>query len=496
MSKRVTHDGWFMSNNCFFRSCNGFFLGLLSYWIVPYATAKALHPISYTEAVKLALSNNPGFKGDKTNIESAEATIIEKRGSSLPKLNFEMNAARSNNPLNVFGYKLSQGNASFADFGAAQFTGPDSLYTRPSALNQPGYYSNLDTGFNLLIPLYSGGKKTARIREARDLLEAAHHGNSAARIKLAYDILLAYEGVLASKEVISIAKEGAAVAAHFLNTTQKLKQQSIVLESDVLLAESYLQSAKTSIEAARIERQNHVDEFRMLLGLPESNVVPGVAVHFSGQKRSVDFLIKAALVNNPNLQEMQSTLKASADNIKAVKSANLPQINLQLRHDWNGDTLGSGYPSNLIGLQMNWLLFSAGEQSGIEKKAIAQFKQAGYQIDDTANRIKITLVQAVRAEQLAEIQYKTHLINAMKAQKAVHFLTSRYGRGIVPLGQLLEGQMRLNDARNQRVLSHYNKIVAHGRVLMLTNELIKPVVPSSRHKIIVMKDVGVSAHGK
>ncbi|MFA6302837.1 MAG: TolC family protein [Legionella sp.] len=478
------------------RTCNFFFIGLIIFLAIPEAIAKPIYTISYSEAVKLALSNNPGFKSNRANIEAAQGAIIETRGSAFPKLNLEMNAARSNNPLNVFGYKLSQGNVSFADFGAAQFTGPDSLYTVPTALNQPGYYSNLDTAFNLLVPIYSGGEKKARLIEARALLESAQHGNSAARSKLAYDILLAYEGVLASESVIAVTKKSVSAAGRFLDTTRKLTQQSLALESDVLLAESYLQSSETSVEAARMEWENHVDEFRTLIGLPESSLVPGKSVHFTDKNRSVSQLIRSALVNNPNLHEMKSNLKASAANIKAVKSANLPRINLQLRHDWNGETLGSGYPSNLIGLQMNWLLFSAGERSGIEQKAVAQFKKAGYQIDDAMNLIKVTLNKAIRADKLAEIQYKTHLINANKARKGVDLLSARYGRGLVPLGQLLEAQMRLNDARHQLILSEYNKKAAHGRLLMLTNELIKPFASSPKVKVIALKDVGVLNNGK
>ena len=73
---------------------------------------------------------------------------------------------------------------------------------------------------------------------------------------------------------------------------------------------------------------------------------------------------------------------------------------------------------------------------------------------------------------------------------------SRYGRGLVPLGQLLEAQMRLNDARHQLILSQYNKKAAHGRLLMLTNELIKPFTPAPKTKVVALKDIGVLKNGK
>ena len=468
-------------------------IGLVNLLIIPATSAKSLHPITYFEAVRIAITNNPALKSNKTNIEAAKATIIEKRGAALPKLNLEFNAARSNNPLNVFAYRLSQGNVSFADFGFAQFTGPGSLYTMPSALNQPGYYSNLDTAFNLLVPLYSGGEKTARLREAKDLLEAAYHGNKAAQNKLAYDILVAYEGVLAAQAVIKVTQQGVEAATRFLELTRRLKQQSLVLENDVLLAESYLLSSQTSVEAARMEWQNHVDEFRTLIGMPESNLVPAKEVYFAEKKPTIASLINTAIANNPNLREMKSERKASAANLKAVRSANLPHINLQLRHDWNGENLGSGYPSNLIGLQLNWLLFSGGERSGVEQKAVAHFKQIGYQIDDTTNQIKTSINQAIRADKLAHLQYETYQTNAARARKGVEILVERYGRGLVPLGQLLEAQMQLNDARHQFILSGYNKKIARGHVLLLTNNLVKPQIPPAECKLLAFNNAGVMA---
>lgn len=133
-------------------------LGLCQLLASFLASAERVKPISYIEAVRLSLSSNPRIGASQAQIESARAAIIETRGAGLPKLGLEMNAARSDNPLNVFSYKLSQGNVSFADFGLGQFTGPGSINVRPQALDSPGYYSNYNAGFKLIVPIYSGVK--------------------------------------------------------------------------------------------------------------------------------------------------------------------------------------------------------------------------------------------------------------------------------------------------------------------------------------------------
>lgn len=123
---------------------------------------------------------------------------------------------------------------------------------------------------------------------------------------------------------------------------------------------------------------------------------------------------------------------------------------------------------------MDWELFSAGERRGSIQKAIANMKEISFQLEDAVNNLKLALKQVLRAENLANIQYKTNQANAKQAKLVVGQLVKRYGRGLVPLGQLLESQMKLSEAKNQSIQSQYHQLLARGRLLMLTNELIPP----------------------
>ncbi|MCW8418500.1 TolC family protein [Fluoribacter dumoffii] len=448
-----------------------FFIGLSLILVTSITKAEVSRPISYFEAVRLSLSSNPRIGASKAQIESAQAAITETRGAGLPKMGFEMNAARSDNPLNVFGYKLSQGNATFADFGFAQFTGPNSLYIKPQALDAPGYYSNYNTAFKLVVPIYSGGETVARLKNTNALLRAAQEGDEAARMQLAYDILQAYEGTLAANKMVFVAKKNVEAASSYLKLTKALFKQSLVIESDILLADSYLRTAKTFLVATQAEYQNHLDEFRSLVGHGIA-YTPKSPVNFPATKKSLTELMQDVLVHNAQLRTIKSTIEAGQANIDVAKAANKPQVNLQLRQDWNGNTLGAGYPSNLIAVGVNWELFSSGEHTGATKKAIANVKQATFQLEDTANSLRLSLIQAKRAEQLADIQYQSYRANANQAKEVIGHLSKRFGRGLVPLGQLLESQIKLTQSQNQCIQSQYNQVLARGRMLMLTNKLI------------------------
>lgn len=269
-----------------------------------------------------------------------------------------------------------------------------------------------------------------------------------------------------------VAQENVDAAASYLKTTKALFNQSLVIESDLLFADTYLRTAKTYLVATQAESQNQLDAFRSLIGHQESTYTPKGSVNFPATKKSIADLTRDALIHNAQLRVIKSTIEAGLANIDAVNSANKPQVNLQLRQDWNGNTISAGLPSNLIALGVNWELFSSGERSGATKKAIADVKQATFQLEDAANGLRLSLIQAQRAEQLAIVQYQTNRANATQAKEVVGHLVKRYGRGLVPLGQLLESQIKLTEAKNQCIQSKYNEVLARGRLLLLTNKLI------------------------
>lgn len=436
--------------------------------------------INFADAVHLAMNANPRIKASQATIEAANASIIETRGEGLLKLNLKINAARSDNPLNVFGYKLSQGNASFKDFGFAQFTGLNSINTTPTALDNPGYYNNFNTGIVINMPLYTGGKNSAELRRDESLLLAAQHGDQQAKSELSYDVLQAYEGVHTATQLMMIAKKEIKAANSFVRLTRSLSQQAIVIQSDVLLAETYRRSADTTFKAALAERNNQLDAFRILIGKPDSHFVPGVSVDLYSTKQSSEVLEQGALLSNSQLLSLKSRINAYRAGIHSADAAQWPQVNLQLRHDWNANTPALSGTSNTAMLEVNWELFSSGAHYGASKHAVAEYKKSLADYESVSNNIRLSLIQALRAMQTAEIQLKSSNLSTRQLVKVVRLLTKRYGLGVANLSQLLDSQSRLDSARIQQVMARYNLILAQARLLMLMNKL-NPDISSSKH---------------
>ena len=441
--------------------------------------AHSAQPISYSKAMQLAFRHNPQIHSKQASIESALGALKQANSMSWPQLGLEVTGASSDNPMNVFGYKLSQGNASFADFGANQYTGPNTLYTKPNALNHPGYYSNLDTAFKLTAPIYSGGKIRAQQTQTRALLLAAQHGNEQAKNQLAYELYASYEGFLTANQLIKVAEKQVARATEFLKTTNALKKQSITLDSDVLMAEYYLNNSSLGLSNAKMQADNELDSFRTLIGNPNSAHVPSQHIPLVIKMTNSTSLTTQVMNNNASIKELCARLDAEKATIAASQALYKPQINLQLRHDWNGNTFGAGLPSDTIALGANWTLFSAGERAGAVQSAIANSKKIQFELEEQRNQLKLRLKQVLRNE--VQLRYELQLSQQMaqKEESIIQKLKQRFGRGLVPLSALLESQMKLTQSKAQELQALHRLRLNQAYLLMLTNQLIPRAMKSA-----------------
>ncbi|MDE3209014.1 MAG: TolC family protein, partial [Pseudomonadota bacterium] len=235
-------------------------------------------PINFNSALALALKSNPSQAGSLARIEEAAAALQTTNAIKRPHLNLEENAARSNNPLTVLGYHLTQQRATFSDFGLGSYSGPSTLDIVPAQLNHPGYAQNFDTGLVITLPLYSGGRNRALIHQAQAMLKAAKEGNIDARNLLTYDLLKAYAGVHTARSSLETAEHASTAAQNEVYSAHQLFRQGLVTQSDILLTESKLSQDQANVKRARSILNNEIDTFRTLLGKPSSHLIPGIPV--------------------------------------------------------------------------------------------------------------------------------------------------------------------------------------------------------------------------
>jgi outer membrane protein len=126
--------------------------------------AAAAGPLSLDEAIRHALSQNPELRAADRQAQAADARADAAKGALLPQIGVRYLMRRSDNPLDAFADKLNTRTVDPAtDFTAA-------------ALNNPDTSTLHATQLSVEIPLYTGGRLMAGVREAGAYAAAARFG--------------------------------------------------------------------------------------------------------------------------------------------------------------------------------------------------------------------------------------------------------------------------------------------------------------------------------
>ena len=89
--------------------------------IIAAQTLLFSYTTGFEDAVKQALKNNKELKAKQFDVEKSKKDVEEAKSYKLGKLEFNENISNTNHAGYVFGTKLAQRRATFADFGFDQF---------------------------------------------------------------------------------------------------------------------------------------------------------------------------------------------------------------------------------------------------------------------------------------------------------------------------------------------------------------------------------------
>ncbi|MEA3371267.1 MAG: TolC family protein [Campylobacterota bacterium] len=133
-------------------------LAMFSLALCLNASEITLSSLTLNEAINILQRQNLEIQAAKLDVEVAKEDANTVSGMNWGKLDFEQNIARSNDAGNVFGFKLTSREASFGDFGFAEFdnTNPDILNVQPNDLNYPDDRNFFQSKLKYEVPLFTG----------------------------------------------------------------------------------------------------------------------------------------------------------------------------------------------------------------------------------------------------------------------------------------------------------------------------------------------------
>ncbi len=442
-------------------------VGVLALGMVQTAQAEKL---DLRQCIAQALAQNPSLMASASRIEQAQAAIDRSKSSYLPKISTSITASRSNDPLNVFGMKLMQQNATFNDLGLAEYTGNGQI--APQKLNSPGDYSNVNTRIQAEMPVYTGGQIDAYVRQAQGLLAAAQAGDVAARQQLMFMVFQAYEGVNMAGSFVEVAEQGVKAAESFVKTAENLTNQGVMVKSELLTARVHLANVEVQRSQAQNQQAVALEQLKVLMGmaldapltLAQGRSIADIAVDVATAKQR-------ALANNPQLRALRMQTESSGAAVDAAKSAYLPTVGVMARQDWNDSSVALNHSSYTIAGVMNWTISDFGVTRASVDMARSTQAELAAQLRHQEQELNFKVSEAYKKMTEAKQRAQSLAINVEQADEAQRLVRQRHEGGVATITEVLVSETQLLKAKADLISARHDVSTQSAMVRLLMGDL-------------------------
>ena len=407
--------------------------GLLVLTLVPIFSLKAqsiTKTLGLEEAVQVAIQNNKQVIIAQTDASIAKSQFNQTDAIWLPQINLSHTAYSTNNPLNVFGFKLQQAGVQQADFN-------------PALLNNPSAYSNYATQFAVQQPIVN--MDAVYMRKAAKMqigVYEAQAERTAEAIKM--QVVQAYLMLEFSYQYEKVAKEGLSTIQAIYKFTKDRFSQGMMQKSDLLNVEVQVKAALLQNSQAKSQIENVSDQLSLLMGTEKGVVYTTTAYQLSVQKDASG----ATISNRSDIRALNAALKSYDLAIKSTKLSWAPKLNGFANYNINDKSMTiDGAKSYIAGVQFSWDIFKGNqvknktktqslEKLKVQEQLNSQIEQASSEINKT-NRAIIDANNKIEQGQIA----------VQQAQESLRIIQNRYEQGLVSTNDVLLAQNQLSQQK-------------------------------------------------
>lgn len=398
------------------------------------------------QAVDAALAANSSVKLAKLDEQIASAQYKQTDAIFLPQVGFSYAALGSNNPLNVFGFKLQQKSVTAADFN-------------PALLNNPGSIADFTTKIEIQQPLINLDALYQRKAAAKQM-EVYGYKTQRTRQYLAFETQSAFLQLQLAYDALAVAEEALVTMQSVRRHTNNYFEQGLLQKSDLLNVDVQVSSVKTNIAKAKSNIRNASDMLSMLMGNASGATYKPVADAPSLPQATAATLPQ----NRADFLAMQKAIEASNLMIVQQQKSWLPRLNAFGSYQLNDrKPLGFSADAYLAGVQLTWNIFKGNsvknaiatqtlERQKMEANLSAQKEQAQLEINKTQRSLGDAFYEVSMQEQAVQ-----------QATEALSILRNRFDQGLVNTTDVLTASTQLSEKKfglaqakfNQRLTAAY-----------------------------------------
>jgi len=393
--------------------------------------------VTLEQAVQSALQQNPAFRTSQDDADAARARLKQVQAAWYPRFDFHQDFTRGNNPVYVFGTKLTQRQFTTADFAL-------------NKLNTPTPFDNFQTRFDGQWRLFDSGQTIFHQRAAKKLVTTADLQTEQARQDLILEVVRAYYGIRVLQENEKAAEAAVQTAEATAQRMAAMHQAGTVVDSDLLSAKVFVAQMKDRQIRAQNDLATAEMQLARLMGLPvESHLqLAGNLNEPNGLSKSLQEWTQTALAERPALRAAQLQETAVDDERKAAKAEFGPTIALFGTTERNAMTMAGPSGTNwTAGARLDFNLFAGGATKARLAEATAHANKAKHNVEWFRSGVTLEVRKAFLDAEAAAQRATAARDAADQAKESLRIVENRYEAGLTTITELLRAQTAQLDAR-------------------------------------------------
>jgi cobalt-zinc-cadmium efflux system outer membrane protein len=387
---------------------------LVTFAVVAFAQAQMPQRLSLSEAIALALKQNPLLVAARQRIEAAKGKRVSAKALPNPSLAIVPFGTISDNP-----FLLEQ------------------TFELPS-------------------------KRSFRVKASENEFAATLADYRAAELDVLFAVKVAYIDLQAALAVQRLTEE----AVELASTLYDLAQKQYAIGTVPLVHVTRTDIERRRVEQELVQAQSEVAVKQVALNValgqdPSTPVLPTDELSYQPLTVSLEELKELALKQRPEVSSAQSRLTAQRFAVKSAQAQRLPDLFVLTRFGESERTLSFIAPRLGIGITLPFLDF--GRIRGEVKAAKAQVAEQEALLEQTKRVVLADVETAVKkliAAQTVVERYRQHIIPA--AEDLLKRVKEAYAEGGSTLLEIIDAQQTWRTVRKEFVeaIANYQKALA------------------------------------
>lgn len=430
--------------------------------------------LGISEAIQIALRESPVVRGAAEEVKAALGRLEAARAEARPW-------------VSVNGFASGGSNGNIVSSPAA--TQPQMIMGLPR-----GAFA--DGNLMLMVPLYSGGRITAMVKQAAALRNASEADLKAQKLDVALMVRMAYREVIGRRALVSVSQARLKENQERLRVDNEKYQQGAVPLVTVRRDEAEVAASEQEVTNAQRDVELSLTQLKTVMGIslasqleltepndskPSTELIKGLLDANSASLKvgnakdtmpdDLRQLLRLAEKNRPELEAASERVQGAAADTNAARSEYRPQVNAFAMGDLMKSRGNDLFAGTTFGVTASLPLYTGGLQKAHIDTAEAMRRKRETDREKMALQVAQEVSNALLNLRAAEKNVQTARAAVTAAEEGYSVAQQRYQAGRSIVVELLDALATRTQAQSGVVQALFQYNVARDQLLRAVGSL-------------------------